>query len=160
MGILAAGLWVAGQHVFDRLGLGRTLSLGSMFSSSPTIFADNAEPFDARARLGGGIAFWLHVFVKIGATVTVVPIVEELFWRGLLLRAFVGWDRFESVPMGTFTWGSFLGTSLLSVLQHPANWGVSIFCWMLYNGLFYWTRSLACLMAVHGIICRFEIPIE
>jgi membrane protease YdiL (CAAX protease family) len=151
VGLAAAVLWVAGQHLFDRLGLGGTLSFGSLLSERPTLLVAADEPFDVAARLGQGAIFWTNVVIKIAAAVTVVPIVEELFWRGLMLRALVNWDRFETVPMGTFAWFSFLGTSLLSVLEHPANWGVSILCWFVYNALFYWTRSLTCLMVTHGI---------
>jgi CAAX prenyl protease-like protein len=77
--------------------------------------------------------------------------VEELFWRGFILRAFVSWDRFDEVPWGKFTWLAFIGSSLLSTLQHPANWGVSIACWMLFNALFYWKKSLLCLMITHAV---------
>jgi len=27
----------------------------------------------------------------------------------------------------------FSGTSLVSILEHPDNWGVSILCWMAYK---------------------------
>lgn len=151
VGVFAAWGWVAGQHMFDRMGLGRPLAWGSLFSSSPTIFGPPHEPFNAAQRIESTAWFWVHVVAKIGIASTVVPIVEELFWRGLLLRAFVRWDDFEKVPLGTFTWFSFLATSLLSVLEHPANWGVSILCWFLFNGLFYLTRSLKCLILTHGI---------
>lgn len=153
VGVFAAWGWVAGQYLFDQVGLGGTLSPGSLFSSTPTVFGPPHEPFNAAARLGGSAAlgFWIHVVTKITAASTVVPIVEELFWRGLLLRTFVSWDDFEKVPLGTFTWFSFLATSLLSVLEHPANWGVSILCWLVFNGLFYYTRSLKCLILTHGI---------
>jgi len=151
VGIFAAWGWVAGQYLFDHLGLGRVLSLGSLLSSHPTVFKDPSAPFNPLVRVGAGTVFWAHVVIKIGVASTVVPIVEELFWRGLLLRGFVDWDGFERVPMGTFTWVSFLGTALLSVMEHPANWGVSILCWFVYNGLFYATRSLKCLMLTHGI---------
>ena len=88
---------------------------------------------------------------SITRAVMIVPVVEELFWRGFILRAFVNWDRFDQVPLGRFTWMAFLGSSLLSVVQHPGNWGVSMVCWMLFNGLFYWRKSLLCLMITHGV---------
>lgn len=151
VGLFAAWGWVAGQHLFDRLGLGGTLSPTSLFSSNPSMFGPPHEPFDVAARIDSTGWFWVHVVAKIGAASTVVAVVEELFWRGLLLRTLIKWDDFEQVPLGTFTWFSFLACSLLSVLEHPANWGVSILCWFLFNGLFYYTRSLKCLILTHGI---------
>jgi hypothetical protein len=143
VGLLAAGLWVAGQHLLDGIHVaGRCLGAPLWGTLGPR---------DPRAEFPTGIAFWGYVVLKIARAVTIVPIVEEIFWRGFLLRALVSWDHFDQVPWGKFTWIAFLGSSLLSTLQHPANWGVSIFCWMLYNALFYWRRSLLCLMAAHAV---------
>ena len=38
--------------------------------------------------------------------VIVVPLLEEIFWRGFLLRYLIHQD-FMRVPFGTFRWGSF-----------------------------------------------------
>jgi len=54
-----------------------------------------------------------------GAVVT-VPIAEELFFRGYLLRKLVSVD-FESVDPRHFTWMSFLLSSILFGLLHQ-NW--------------------------------------
>jgi CAAX prenyl protease-like protein len=143
VGLLAAWLWVAGQHVLNGIDVAGH-NLGAPLWGDFKI----RNPHDT---FGDGLAFWGQVVVKISRAVTIVPIVEELFWRGFILRAFVSWDRFEQVPWGTFTLFAFLGSSLLSMLQHPGNWGVSIACWMLYNALFYWKKSLLCLMITHGV---------
>ena len=37
------------------------------------------------------------------------------------------------------------------MVQHPDNWGVSVLCWMFFNGIFYWTRSILCLVILHGV---------
>lgn len=143
VGFLAAWLWVAGQHLLNGVFIaGRDLGAPLW---------GQAEIADPHADFGGGLAFWGHVILKITRAVTIVPIVEELFWRGFILRAFVSWSRYDQVPWGQFTLFAFLGSSLLSTLQHPANWGVSIACWMLYNGLFYWKKSLTCMMIAHGV---------
>ncbi len=96
-------------------------------------------------------ALWAFLIIRIGGASTAVPIVEELFWRGFALRLFINWDRFEKVPLGTFTLWSFVATSLLSAVQHQPQWEVGIICWMMYNALFYWKRSLACNMVTHGV---------
>jgi len=101
-------------------------------------------------RLGIGLAYWLFLLVRIGGAATVVPLIEEFFWRGFVLRFLINPSRFEDVPLGTFTWISFIGCSLLSAAEHPM-WEVGILCWVVYNLLFYWKRSLLCLMVTHGI---------
>ncbi len=47
----------------------------------------------------------------------VVPIMEELFWRSFLMRWLIKPD-FKAVPLGAFTWFSFLATALLFGLEH------------------------------------------
>ncbi|MCG8406846.1 MAG: CAAX prenyl protease-related protein [Phycisphaerales bacterium] len=152
-GLFAAWMWVAGQHrlagiEFGNQNLGDVLSVGMR---PPFLKLEPHEFESVASRFSTAPAFWSHVVLKISRAVTVVPVVEELFWRGFILRAFVNWNRSEDVPLGTFTWFSFLGSSLLSVAQHPANWGVSILCWMLFNALFYWKKSLFCLILTHAI---------
>jgi CAAX prenyl protease-like protein len=101
--------------------------------------------------LGEGVLFWANSLTRIAVAITAVPVVEEIFWRAFLLRALIDWNNFEKLPLGAFTWMSFLGTALLSTVQHPDTWVVSIFCWFAFNGLMYWTRSLLCLVICHGV---------
>lgn len=151
-GVFAAWLWVAGQHWLEGITVGDSTLGGSLgISGAPPFLRLNPiEPVDIAVQYDGA-GFWAHVVLKISRAVLIVPVVEELFWRGFLLRAFIRWDRFDEVPLGQFTWFSFLGTSLLSVVQHPANWGVSILCWMLFNAIFVWRKSLMCLFVTHGV---------
>lgn len=156
VGLFAAWMWVAGQHWLETItlggvNLGGTFSFGMSFPFVKIVPLDPASVTNVAADFSSAGSFWTHVVLKITRAVTIVPVVEELFWRGFILRAFVNWDRFETVPVGQFTWVAFVGSSLLSVVQHPANWGVSILCWLLFNGLFYYTRSLTCLMITHGV---------
>ena len=138
---LAAWLWYAGQYFFDGLGLGGRLPL----------YPGTKVLTDPRDLVGAGHLFWATVVLRITVACTAVPVVEELFWRAFLLRAFVSWHDFERVPLGRFTWFSLVGTALLSTLQHPDNWAVSIVCWLGFNALFCWTRSIRCLVIVHAV---------
>jgi CAAX prenyl protease-like protein len=132
--------WVVGQHLLEQWGWGGRLPL---VPGGKTL----ADPRD---ELGAGDLFWTTWWLRMIVACTAVPVVEELFWRGFLLRAFINWHDFDRVPLGAFTWFSFFGTSVISTLQHPDNWGVSILCWMAFNAIFYWTRSLLCLVLLHG----------
>ncbi len=152
-GVAAAALWVVGQHILNDIAIGG-VSLGGKLSLSgapPFITLVEQAPTPVTEQYPHPLDFWTHVVLKITRAVTIVALVEELFWRGFILRAFINWDRPESVPLGRFTLWSFIGSSLLSVVQHPANWGVSILCWMFFNALFYWRKSLLFLMVTHGI---------
>lgn len=140
-GIFAAWGWIAGQYLFDEVGLGGRLPG----------FPGEKVVEDPRDALGASKLFWVTSILRIIVACTAVPVVEELFWRAFLLRAMIRWDHFEQVPLGRFTWFSFIGTALISTIQHPDNWGVSILCWFFFNALFYWTRSIWCLVIVHAV---------
>jgi CAAX prenyl protease-like protein len=106
--------------------------------------------YDPYARLGGGLALWLFLVVRIGGAAIVVPIVEEIFWRGWVLRVLINPYNFRAVALGTFTLRSFVICSLASALEHPM-WEVGILCWALWNLLFYWKKSLLFMMVMHGV---------
>jgi CAAX prenyl protease-like protein len=139
-GAVVAWGWVVGQHLLEQWGWGGRLPLipGAKVVADP------------RDQLGAGSLFWTTWGLRMIVACTAVPVAEELFWRAFLLRALIDWHDFERVPLGTFTWVSFLGTSVISTLQHPDNWGVSILSWMVFNAVFYWTRSILCLVLLHG----------
>lgn len=143
-GIFSAALWVAGEHwlrSFDWYSVRLPLPL---FSGEP-------EFVDPRDTLGAYRLYWVTVVTRITTAVITVPVVEELFWRAFMLRAFINWTEFEKVPLGKFTLYSFIGTALLSTVQHPDNWGVSIACWLVFNALFYWKTSVPFIIVVHGV---------
>jgi len=60
-------------------------------------------------------ATWL-VFRVLGSVIT-VPLAEELAFRGYLIRKLISKD-FENVPLGQFTWFSFIVSSVMFGLLH------------------------------------------
>lgn len=144
-GVASAAIWIVGEHLFDQVDIGKWNLGGRLF-----IMPGSPEVKDPRAGISDAV-WWSQAIARLSVAVLVVPIVEEIFWRGFLLRALINWDHAEKVPLGKFTWFSFIGTALLSTLQHPDNWLVSILLWMVWNGLMYWKKSLYFLMIVHGV---------
>lgn len=104
--------------------------------------------FDPHRELPPSQAYAWIGFRLVGAAV-VVPIVEEYFWRGFLIRWLVRPD-FRSVRMGTFTWYSFLATSVLFAVEHD-RWLAGLIAGVAYNALYYRTRSLKSCILAHGI---------
>lgn len=142
MGLLIAAGWYYGQYFCNWIGLPHRMPL--------PIFGGNFELVDPRDKLGAGGLFWSSVATRILVATTTVAVVEELFWRGFLLRAFINWSDFEKVPLGAFGLRAFFLTAVLSTVQHPDNWVVSIPCWFAFNALMYWKKSLLFLVCVHG----------
>lgn len=87
--------------------------------------------------------------VRIFGATVIVPIMEELFWRSFLIRYLVEPD-FERVPVGTFTWPSFLITAALFGVEHQFIIA-GIMAGILYAILLYRTKSVAACIVSHGV---------
>ena len=86
---------------------------------------------------------------RITGAVLVVPLMEELFWRSFLIRYIID-KNFDTIPLGTFTWASFLFTVVLFGLEH--NYILAgIMAGIIYNLLLYRTRSLAQCVLAHAV---------
>ncbi len=87
--------------------------------------------------------------IRIFTAVAVVPIAEELAFRGFLLRRLISAD-FESVSLNGFSWMSFLVSSLLFGLLHDARWIVGTLAGMLFALAMRRTGSLGEAIAAHA----------
>ena len=90
----------------------------------------------------------LAAFRLFGASI-VVPVMEELFWRSFLIRWIIE-PRFHTVPLGTYTIGSFAATVVLFGLEHEL-WLAGMMAGIFYNVLLYRTRRLWPCILAHGL---------
>jgi CAAX prenyl protease-like protein len=105
----------------------------------PTLFADN--------RLMQMVVVGLR-FLRL---VVVVPLLEEIFWRGFLMRYFVD-PRFESVPFGTFDRKAFGLTALFFGLAHfGPDFPAALVTGLLYNWVACRTKSLSACVLAHAV---------
>ena len=74
-------------------------------------------------------AAWL--FARLLGFLVLVPIVEELAFRGFLARRIIDSD-FDKVPLGTFSWSSFLVSSAVFGAMHGRLWIVGTLAGMLF----------------------------
>jgi hypothetical protein len=84
----------------------------------------------------------------IGAVI-VVPVMEELFWRSFLIRYFID-PKFDAVPIGHFTWASFLIMSVLFGLEHSLVLA-GIMAGVAYNVVLYRTKSISQCILSHAV---------
>ncbi len=87
---------------------------------------------------------------RVLGTAIVVPIVEELFWRGWLMRYVISAD-FEKVPLGTYSGLAFWITALLFASEHGPYWDVGLLAGVIYNWWMVRTRNLLDCMIAHAI---------
>ena len=82
--------------------------------------------------------------------VAIVPIVEELFWRGWLMRWLIAPDV-RSVALGTYSAQAFWVVAVLFASEHGSYWDVGLMAGVAYNWWMIRTRSLGDLILAHGV---------
>jgi exosortase E/protease (VPEID-CTERM system) len=90
-------------------------------------------------------AVWLAV--RVTTSVVLVPIAEELAFRGYLARVLIA-ARFETVSFGTFRLLAFLGSSLAFGIMHE-RWIAACLAGAAYALLMYRAKNLADPIAAH-----------
>ncbi len=96
----------------------------------------NSHPYE---QASGYVVYLVIALRLIGASL-IVPLMEELFWRSFAFRFAIRSD-FKSVPLGQFSWFSFIVISLLFGLEHH-RWLVGIVAGMVYAGVLYHRKNL------------------
>ncbi len=105
--------------------------------------------FDPYALGGSPAAAAGLIAARLLGSSVVVPIMEELFWRSFLMRYLVNPD-FRSVPMGAFSWLSFIGVAVLFGLEHHRV-VVGIIAGLLYGLLLVYQKNLKGVIVAHGV---------
>jgi len=100
------------------------------------------------ARLPSAAAVIWVAFRIVGSVVT-IPLAEELAFRGFLARRLIASD-FEAVPIGSFTWTSFLASSLLFGAMH-GRWFAGTVAGALFALALYRRRRLFDAVLAHGV---------
>jgi CAAX prenyl protease-like protein len=131
IGLIVFVLWVAPQQLF---GLAPRL-----VGFDPDVFA------------GRPAIYWTTILLRFLRLALVVPLVEEIFWRGFLLRYLVN-EKFTGVPIGAFSWLSFaVVTAMFGVTHSRADWLAAMVTGALYNFVAYRSKSLASCVVAHAV---------
>ena len=104
------------------------------------------QPFETHGVTLHSIAF---VLVRLTGLALVVPIMEEIFWRGFLARYLID-EKFTQVRQGTFTTQSFWIVTAAFVAVHPEllaalAWGALI------NWLYKQTGNVWACVVMHAV---------
>jgi len=93
----------------------------------------------------------VFLFFRIAVSVIAVPILEELFWRGWLMRWLIDSQHFERVPLGAWLPSAFWITAILFALEHGSFWDVGLITGLIYNGWMVRTRNLWDCILAHAV---------
>lgn len=114
---------------------------------------ERTEGFDPTIAKDSTLWFGVVVAMRFARMVLVVPLVEELFWRGFLMRFLLAEDgRFERVAFGTHRWRVFWIVTLGVTLIHNTEDYPGAFVW---GSLMYFvavrTKSLGACVVMHAV---------
>lgn len=93
-----------------------------------------------------------HLFLVLRSirAAVLVPVIEELFWRGWLMRWIVD-SNFKRVPLGAYTPAAFWITALLFASEHGPYWEVGLAAGILYNWWMVRTKRLGDCILAHAV---------
>ncbi|MEM8732873.1 MAG: CAAX prenyl protease-related protein [Planctomycetota bacterium] len=103
------------------------------------------NPFEDLSNLGM-IGF---VAVRLFGIAILVPIAEELFWRGFLLRWLID-TEWEKVKLGEYSLQSCAIVTLMFTAAHQEWFAAAAYC-LLINGLLYWKKDLWQCIVAHAV---------
>lgn len=92
----------------------------------------------------------LVVVLRFFRAAILVPVLEELFWRGWLPR-WMAKRNWQELSMGYFTTASFVIVAVLFASEHGPFWEVGLVCGLIYNWWMWRTKSLGDLILTHAV---------
>lgn len=148
MGVVGIGLWILPTQAYEWMGLterpeGWLKWLGVLprrDGFDPGVFTSPA-------------GWWTATILRFLRAAVVVALVEEIFWRGFMMRFILKPDGdYWRIPFGTASWLSYGVVTALVVLVHaPADWAAAFVWGTLVYLLAVWTRSLLACVVMHGV---------
>lgn len=142
VGVIGIVLWIGICELNIERSVFQAVGLKSLASARPAF-----NPFDSLP--GSGIRN-LFLILRFTLLALLVPVVEELFLRGWLVR-WVQDPKWESVNLKDLGWLALLTPSLYGVLTHPAE-AIAAFLWFgLVTLLMYRTGNLWDCIVAHAI---------
>lgn len=115
-----------------------------LFTNSIMGRVQSSAPVSARSNL-------LFIVFRLAGCVLLVPVLEELFWRGWLARWLIDAEDFRRVPLGAYTASSFWIGSLMFASEHGPFWEVGLIAGIAYNWWMCRTKSLGDCILLHAV---------
>lgn len=146
-GIAGIACWLLPTTLYDALGLtGR--ADGLLHALGVAARKDGFSP----GMFENPLAYWLSLGMRFLRATVVVALVEEIFWRGFLMRLLCDWNGdYWQQPFGRGTWLSYLIVTALFMFSHgQQDWAAA---WV-YGSLTYvlcvWSRNLGACVIMHA----------
>ncbi len=147
--------WAARPNALVLGALAGVVALGVWIAPGPLLGQPprTTDGFDPTPLLARPALYWLVLLGRFLRLVVAVPLVEEIFWRGFLLRYLTpaGERDFVRAPY-VFTPLSFGVVSVMFMLEHTRpDWPAALLVGALYNALAIRTQSLGACVLAHAV---------
>jgi CAAX prenyl protease-like protein len=136
LGVAVFVIWVAPDALFGYRD-------SWLFNNSVTGHAASSLPPHLKENLG-------FMALRSVGSFALVPILEELFWRGWMMRWLID-KEFLKVPLGTYAASAFWIVAALFASEHGPYWEVGLAAGVLYNWWIIRTRNLADCILAHSV---------
>jgi CAAX prenyl protease-like protein len=137
VGVAVFAIWIGPDFIFPGY------HTHWLFSNSVTGSVASSLPESSRGD-------WAVLALRTLRAAVFVPIAEELFWRGWLMRWIIS-PEFTKVPLGAWSARAFWIVAVLFAVEHGALWDVGLAAGVLYNWWIVRTKSLGDVILAHGI---------
>lgn len=135
-GVLSLAIWLAPAYL--------------MPGAAPRVAGFNPTVVE-----GAPLLWWLTVIARFFRLVIVVPLVEEIFWRGFLMRYLIN-PEFDKVKMGAYGHISFWAVAGLFALGHDqADWVAAFIVGAVFNLVAVRSKSLVTCVLTHAVTNAF-----
>ena len=138
-GILGAGLWVGVSKLQWTFG----------FAGIPGLADGSRSAFDPFANLAPDSA-WVFWTARMFGLAVLVPVVEEIFLRGFLLRYLEG-QNWRELAVGTLTRMTWAATLIYAAATHPAELCAALLWFAGVTWFVSRTKNIWSAVAVHAV---------
>lgn len=163
--IITASLWVFSRRVIDfraphwLASIGVGIAVFALWIAPDVLFPGYRDHWLFQNSITGSLkssldpaerAMPLVLALRSIRAILLVPILEELFWRGWLPRWIQNPD-FNEVPLGRYTLMAFVITAVLFASEHGPYWDVGLLTGIIYNWWMWRTKSVGDLILAHAV---------
>lgn len=146
-GAVGIGLWLLPTTLYDHLGMAgepegwkKLLGLAARTEGfNPGVFANP-------------VAYWASLILRFFRAAVIVALVEEIFWRGFLMRFLLDMDgNYWKQPFGKASWLSFgVVTAAFTIAHQPIDYAAAIVYGSLTYLLAIWSKNLGACVIMHA----------
>lgn len=156
LGAVGIGFWLLPTQAYEWMGFASDDEVPGWLQKLGV--QERLDGFDARMFGADATAFdsaadWTSLALRFFRAVVIVSLVEEIFWRGFLMRWLLKPEgNYWKVPFGKASWLTYGVTTLAFMLAHaPIDYAGAIAFGSVMYLCAIWTKSLGACVVMHGV---------